>query len=130
MRPFIAEECADLGLNQLLPRLRAALAAGDRTALVLWQRYAGKRWDDDGAALQAGRPVRQTREERNAFKELLDQLQTAVSDPKAGETRERLIREIVTARAVQRYAREAMSRIDGSAERERAALARRYGVSM
>lgn len=114
LRPFIAEEAADLPINQLLTRLRGVMASGDQATRILWARYAGKRWDTIIEGRQEGRPVRITDAESHEFRGLLDQLTAAVADPTEGKRREAAVKTIATARALQHHINRTRGRLDGS----------------
>jgi len=125
LRAFIAEEAADVPLTQLLTRLRAVLAtATDRAALVLWQRYAGKRWDTLMQADRDGQRSPMTLAEHREFRSLLDQLSAAVADPSQHAKRDAAITTIATARALQQHITRTRARLDGTEAQRREAHAR------
>ena len=123
LRPFVAEECAESPVHQLLPRMRAALASKDTVTLILWQRYTGRRWDQVSAAGSTAGPG------MSEFRTLLDQLQAAIADPQADAKREAAIRRVATARAVQQRVNRVRGQLDGSDAAAQAAMRRQIAAT-
>lgn len=102
---FIREDAESLPPEQLVPRLRAALAGGDRVELTLWHRYAAKRLDQTP-------PNR-----RGELQPEVRALEERLADPRARETRERLERKIEMGKYLAHQPAARRREIDGSEAR-------------
>lgn len=90
-REFVKEDCATLPPAQLRDRMRAAVLAGDRSAMYLWQRYGGLR---ELTATGAPGEEAAIREIRTLLAAMRQQLQDTRFDGPLGDARELLGRAV------------------------------------
>lgn len=105
-REFVREDAAELPPDVLAQRIRAALVAGDKADLVLWDRYAGKRV----AALPAG-------QNRLDLATVLREVEERLADPKARERREKATRKREVGKVLASRVQMRRRELDGSAAR-------------